>query len=356
MAEKTIFLTGFPGFIGERLVAKLLELDAEARLIALAEESAADDARAKAKELDPNRIEVVAGDITDERLGLSEQDYERLRAEVTNVHHVAAVYDLGVEYDLAHSVNVEGTGNVLDLCRRAERLERLDYVSTAYVAGDRGGHVYEHELNLGQGFKNHYESTKFQAEVWVRSLMDDIPTAIYRPAIVVGDSETGETSKFDGPYYLLRIASIVRRRKLPLSQIGSEAPFNVVPVDLVVNAIARLSRTPEAIGETIHLADPEPLSSRELVEVLANEYAGKEPRLRLPPRMLEPTLRAKPVRKAFGGIPPESLEYLRHEVHFDTRRAQALLSEQDLRIPHFREYVEPIVEFFREHEDDPDYA
>src|SRR3712207_1822766 len=132
MAEKTIFLTGFPGFIGERLVAKLLELDAEARLIALAEESAADDARAKAKELDPNRIEVVAGDITNERLGLSEQAYERLRGEVTNVHHVAAVYDLGVEYDLAHSVNVEGTGNVLDLCRRAERLERLDYVSTAY--------------------------------------------------------------------------------------------------------------------------------------------------------------------------------------------------------------------------------
>ena len=96
---------------------------------------------------------------------------------------------------------------MLDLCPAAERLERLAYVSTAYVAGKRTGVVYEHELVMGQDFKNHYESTKFQAEVWVRELLDPVPTTILRPAIVVGDSRTGETEKFDGPYYILRAIS-----------------------------------------------------------------------------------------------------------------------------------------------------
>ena len=89
-------------------------------------------------------------------------------------------------------------------------------VSTAYVAGDRTGSVYEHELVVGQGFKNHYESTKFQAELWVRQRMDEIPTTVYRPAIVVGDSQNGETEKFDGPYYVLRTISRAAEHSGPL--------------------------------------------------------------------------------------------------------------------------------------------
>ena len=97
--------------------------------------------------------------------------------------------------------------------------------------------MYEHELVMGQDFKNHYESTKWQAEVWVREYMDKVPTTIYRPAIVVGDSQTGETQKFDGPYYILR--TIARMGDAPLATFGrAEAPFNVVPVDFIVDAIA----------------------------------------------------------------------------------------------------------------------
>ena len=129
---------------------------------------------------------------------------------------------------------------MLAFCRAAERLERLNYVSTAYVAGDRTGVVYEHELDLGQGFKNHYESTKFQAEVWVRSAVDRIPTTIFRPAIVVGDSRTGETQKFDGPYYALRFIAATAARGMPVANIGRGAtPFNVVPVDFIVDCAGR---------------------------------------------------------------------------------------------------------------------
>src|SRR5215211_2014437 len=113
---------------------------------------------------------------------------------------------------------------------------------------------------MGQGFKNHYESTKFQAEVWVRSEADRVPTTILRPAIVVGDSRTGETQKFDGPYYILRVISLAAQRGLAIPNFGrSEAPFNVVPVDFVVGSIAAVASLEEALGETLHLVDPEPL-------------------------------------------------------------------------------------------------
>ena len=158
-----------------------------------------------------DRLEVLVGDIGERHLGLSDTGWDRLTASVDTVFHLAAIYDLAVPLALAQRVNVDGTGNVLDFCRAAEGLRRHVYVSTAYVAGLRRGTVYEHELVLGQDFKNHYESTKFQAEVWVRDSMDTVPTTILRPAIVVGDSQTGETEKFDGPYYLLRAIAQAER-------------------------------------------------------------------------------------------------------------------------------------------------
>ncbi len=180
-------------------------------------------------------------------------------------------------------MNVDGTGNVLDLLADCKLLQRHNYVSTAYVAGDRTGHVYEHELLMGQGFKNHYESTKFQAEVWVRHSMDRIPTTIYRPAIVVGDSQTGETQKFDGPYYILRTAQRAMRMKSPIPQFGkAAAPFNVVPVDFVVDALFAGSLSPDAVGETLHLVDPEPITASELASMLAREYAGQGAGLQAP--------------------------------------------------------------------------
>jgi thioester reductase-like protein len=256
-------VTGFPGFIARRLVARLLADDPELRVTALVEGRMAATAREVAAGIDASRITLLSGDIGDRRLGIGEDAYASLAGEVTDVHHLAAVYDLAVPLEIAQRVNVEGTGNVLDFCRACRDLRQLHYVSTAYVAGVRTGVVYEHELSLGQRHKNHYESTKFQAEVWVREEMHRVPTTIYRPAIVVGDSRTGETQKFDGPYYLLRTISRAMAMNTPIPQFGrAEAPFNVVPVDFVVDAIAAVSGDPEAIGETLHLVDPDPLTAR----------------------------------------------------------------------------------------------
>src|SRR5918999_1647880 len=289
--EGNVLLTGYPGFIGRRLADRLVE--AGARVTALVEPRMAGAAR----EASGGRVEVVEGDIAQRRLGLADPDWDRLTAEVRHVFHLAAVYDLSVPLELAQRVNVDGTGNVLELCRACERLERLNYVSTAYVAGVRRGVVYEHELTLGQGFKNHYESTKFQAEVWVRQELDRVPTTIYRPAIVVGDSLT---------------------------------------------------------GETLNMVDPEPVTAAELLRILAEAYAGRGPSYRLPSRMVEAALRVPAVRQAFGGAPRESIVYLNHPVRFDVRRASDVLGgAAGLRVPRFAEYAPALVRFFREHEDEP---
>src|SRR5918997_420147 len=281
-----VLLTGYPGFIGRRLADRLA--GAGARVTALVEPRMA----AAARGASGGRIEVIEGDISRRRLGLPDADWERLTAEVRHVFHLAAVYDLGVPLELAQRVNVDGTGNVLELCLACRRLERLNYVSTAYVAGVRTGVVYEHELVLGQGFKNHYESTKFQAEAWVRQELDRVPATIYRPAIVVGDSRTGETQKFDGPYFLLRVISFAERHGLPIPQFGrSNAPFNVVPVDFIVDAVVAAGGDPATLGKTLHLVDPEPITAAELLRVLSRAYAGREPAVRIPSRMVEAALR-----------------------------------------------------------------
>ncbi len=354
---RLLLITGFPGFIGRRLVRALLAADEAARVVALVEPRQLERARAVSAGIDANRIELLAGDIAQRDLGLDPEARERIEREVSEVFHLAAIYNLAVPLEIAQRVNVDGTGNVLDLCARARSLTRLNYVSTAYVAGDRHGVVYEHELALGQGFKNHYESTKFQAEVWVRARMDEIPTTIYRPAIVVGDSQSGETEKFDGPYYILRTIARAAERAGPIPQMGSAAsPFNVVPVDFVVRALLAGSTDSAAAGQALHLVDPEPISAAELCRVLAGRYAGREPSLPMPGPLLRSSLRVRRVRDYFGGAPPESIRYLNHPVRFDTRTAADLLTRHGMHCPRFTDYAEAVVDFFRAHEADPAFV
>lgn len=346
-------VTGFPGFIGRRLVRNLLEQGPDERVIAIVEPRMLEAANSVAAEIGGGRVEIVAGDITHPRLGLSDDDYGRVAGEVGRVFHLAAIYDLAVPLEIARKVNVDGTANVLSLCRAASNLERLVYVSTAYVAGMRAGVVKEADLAAGQEFKNHYESTKYEAEVLVREAMAEVPTTVIRPAIVVGDSRTGETEKFDGPYFILRLISRARRLHVPIMTFGrAEAAFNVVPVDFVVGGMVVAADDPRAAGETLHLVDPDPLSAHELFEVLAQEYAGRTPRGHLPPAIGSVALRVKPLRNLFGGTPRQSLVYLNHPVVYDTERAVEILTPHGLQPPSFRDYVGPMVAFFKAHEDE----
>lgn len=350
----THLITGFPGFIGRRLVASLLGSDPEIEIVALVEPRMIGAAETAAGEIDPARIEIVGGDISKPRLGLDDDTYSRLAAQTRVVHHLAAIYDLAVPVEIAQLVNVDGTGHVVDFCLDCEQLERHNYVSTAYVGGERTGVVYEHELAMGQAFKNHYESTKFQAEVWVRDSIDRVPTTIFRPGIVVGDSRTGETQKLDGPYYVLRMLEALAGRHLPAPNIGrGTAAFNVVPVDFIVAAMTALGSDQRAVGHTVHLCDPAPVSSKEMVGILSDLYSGKPPRYPVPSAPVMAALRFRPIREFFGGAPRESIRYLNHSVRYDTRRAEELLAPHSIPVPAFLSYAPTMVEFFRANSTDP---
>ncbi len=171
---------------------------------------------------------------------------------------------------MALRVNVAGTRNVLDFAEDSPGLRRVQCVSTCYVSGRYAGTFSEDDFDKGQAFNNHYEETKHLAEAEVRTRMrGGLPATIHRPAIVVGDSRTGATQKYDGPYFLIRW--LLRQpgiAVLPVVGRPGLTHINVVPRDYVVDAISYLSGLDESVGKVYQLSDPAPLTVSEFIKVL----------------------------------------------------------------------------------------
>ena len=351
-ASSTTLVTGFPGFIAGRLVAKLARPGV--RQILLVEERFAEKARRDADAVADGAgvprtdFEIVTGDITSPGLGTDAASLDRIREEVTDVFHLAAVYDLAVAKELAFKVNVEGTRNVNDLVRGLRNLERYNYVSTCYVAGRREGRILESELRHGAGFRNHYEETKFLAEVSVDELKSEVPLTVMRPSVVVGDAMTGETSKYDGIYYLIKYL-LTAPSLLRLVNVGNrDVSLNLVPVDFVVDGIVSLSRNPKAVGGTFAIADPAPLSTSELFDLIAEAMTGRRSLVTPPAKLVEIFLKS-PVSPPLTGLPHAGVPYFFLPQTYDTSAAQNLLSEEGVRCPGFGEYVGRLVSFVERH-------
>jgi thioester reductase-like protein len=297
-----------------------------------------------------SRIDLVEGDITTPDLGLSSED--RGRASSSDIFwHLAAIYDLSVPLAAATRVNVDGTRHVLDLARRSAGLERFHYVSTCYVSGRYPGAFGEEDLEKGQSFNNHYERTKHHAEVAVRDAMSlGLPATIYRPSIVVGDSRTGETQKFDGPYYIIRwILRQPGTALVPALGDPSVTRVNLVPSDFVVEAILHLSALPHSRGRTYHLADPDPLTVAELLTVLS-EATGKRIRtIRAPVASLRWALDHVPGLSRLTGLPAEAIDYFVHPTHYTAFQARADLDGSGLTVPRFASYATKLVDYMRRH-------
>jgi thioester reductase-like protein len=352
--SRSVLFTGFPGFIGARLLPRVLELKPDTRAVCLVQDKFVDAAREAANALEDThphvrgRIELVTGDITVQGLGIPVKTARDLRRSLAEAYHLAAVYDLAVRRDVGRLINVEGTKNVLGFLEEAPRFERLHYVSTAYVSGTSRGTFRETDLDVGQGFKNYYEETKFQAEVEV--VRSPVPRTIYRPGIVVGDSKTGETGKFDGPYFVLRVME-----KLPspgvFMRIGlGFGTVNIVPVDFVIEALAALSASPISAGKTYHLCDPEPHAPGELAEMFAEAIGKRFVQVPVPLRVARAFFSPKPVQRFFG-MPMEALDYFDDPVRHDTARASQDLGELGIECPRLDDYITRLVEFYRAHKE-----
>ena len=339
-------MTGYPGFIGKRLVRRLVE-DVRregGRLVLVVLPKFAQAARADLASQGALDAEVIEGDVVQMHLGLSGAEFKALAAEVTDVWHLAAISWLGSDRAVMRRVNVEGTRNVLELARAARRLRRLNHFSTAFVSGDRAGVILEEELAMRQRFHNSYEETKYQAELLVRRAQTDLPATVYRPSIVVGDSRSGEIDRFEGPY-ALAILLVASPLAVPLPLPGDGvAPLNVVPVDFVVDAAVSIARNPAGAGRTVHVVDPAPLSARRVYEMIAARAGKKLPPLSLPARAIEAILRM-PVLERLSRVHRPAIEYVNHLAIYNCRNLLELLDGTGIQCPPIASYLDRLIEF-----------
>ena len=344
---KVLFITGFPGFIGKRLMGLLIGRGPWDEICFLVQDKLLAQAQQEIEQLKKLSqhvlLSVEVGDITKEDLGLGDR-YPYLTHKVTDILHMAAIYSFTVPYDLCHEINVLGTEHILMFAKRCCQSIHLYYFSTCYVSGCRTGRIMESDLDGGQGFKNYYEATKFEAEIHVQNAMKVIPTTIFRPSIVVGDSTTGETDKYDGPYYFIRF---LLKHALPMIKIGkSVAKVNIIPVDYLVNTVGELMLQKKTLGHVFQIADPSPLTSQEIVAEICQQLGRPFIPIRVPRRLAEAALKFQMV-ESFTGIPRNALPYFNHEASYDTTNTAQFLSGTSIRCPNFRGYLPNLIQFVK---------
>ncbi|GAA2775383.1 SDR family oxidoreductase [Saccharopolyspora taberi] len=354
------FVTGATGFLGRRLVHRLVERpDCEVVHVLVRAQS-----RHRVAELfDSPRVVAVVGDLTADGLGI-----HPLPDPPDHVLHLGAIYDFTADDAEVRAVNVTGTRNVVAFAA-ATGARWLHHVSSIAVAGDHSGWFAESDFQLGQNLTSPYHETKFAAERIVRE-ESAVAYRVYRPAVVVGDSGTGEMDKADGPYYFLpaisRLARLPSRIRLPGVVSGRT---NIVPVDYVVAAMDHLIHADAAPGSTYHLAAPRSQPLHEVYNAFARA-AGAPKMLPTPvpdsvrglgrrtTNAIDRLPRGRAARHAVLselGVPPQVLPHLHQQADFDTTATREALRGTGLEVPRFADYAGKLYDYWHHHLD-PDRA
>ncbi len=220
-------------------------------------------------QLGGERVQPVVGDLRRPLLGVEKEQVAELRGKINHFFHLAAVYDMTAPAERNTAVNVGGTTHAVELARAVDA-KHLHHVSSIAVAGTYKGVFDEDMFDEGQRLPSPYHRTKFESERIVRE-QPYMPWRVYRPGIVVGDSQTGEMDKIDGPYYFFKAIQRMRRllpEWVPL--VGLDLGYtNVVPVDWVAGALEHIAHEPDLDGRAFHLTDPRPQRVDELINELA---------------------------------------------------------------------------------------
>jgi len=289
----------------------------------------------------PGEAAVLPGDVVLMDLGLSGPEVRRLLREVEVIYHLADVSMRSKRAEQAQLVNVDGTRSILELALGADRLRRFNFLSTAFVSGDRVGVVLEEELQRNQRFRSEFERTKFEAEKRVRRAASDIPVSIFRPSLIVGDSRTGEFDTRDDPYHMmLAFLNVPLDIPIPLPGRG-DYPLNLVPVDYVVKALHHISSDPRGVGYTFHLTDPNPLPAARVLDLLADHGNRKRPRGAIPAGLARRLLKLPGIDRF--GAHPSVVDYFNQLVIYNTTNTLRLLTGTDISCPPFESYVGNLV-------------
>ena len=356
-------VTGATGLIGRQFTQLLLSRqDADEVYLLVRESSRERLANLVTRWPNSGRVTLVTGDLSKDRLGVDAETRDQLRGKIDHLVHLAALYDLTADDDASIRANVDGTRNVIELAADL-RAGCLHHVSSVAVAGDHEGVFTEDMFDVGQRLPTAYHRTKFEAERLVRQ-QHEVPWRVYRPAVVVGHSGTGEMDKVDGPYYLF--TAISRLSSVPnVPLVGPDlGDTNVVPVDYVAKALLELVNKPNLDGCAFHLVNPEPQSVVSVYNAFAHAAGAPTINVQLDKRLSDGLLRLVKLtehvpgvslaRDAFLerlGIPPVLLETMSFPSVFASATTRKELAGAGVDVPRLEDYASVLWRYWREYLD-----
>jgi NAD(P)-dependent dehydrogenase (short-subunit alcohol dehydrogenase family) len=363
----TYFVTGATGFIGRHLVQGLLR-NRDGEIFALVRERSRERLAELVERWDGgDRVTPVVGDLAQTRLGVDEGWIDEHRGKVDHFFHLAAIYDMTADDEVNERMNVAGTRNAVELANALEA-GCLHHTSSVAVSGLHKGLFREDMFDEGQKLPSAYHRTKFESEKIARE-ESSVPWRVYRPAIVIGHSRTGEMDKVDGPYYFFK-AIQKARHALPewFPLVGLELGYtNIVPVDYVAAAIDHIAHQPDLDGQAFHLCAPKSQRSGEVFNTFAHAAHAPHMAIRIDKRLTDalpkgvgsvllqlPALRG--VRRSILadlGIPEEIIGHVGFTAQFDTRDTERALAGSGIEVPPLDGYAELIWDYW-ERTLDPD--
>ncbi len=359
------FVTGGTGFIGKRLVSKLLARGGTVYLLVRKASMGRVERMQNELQAAEQQLVAVEGDLTAANLGISAAERKKLKGKIDHFFHLAAVYDLSADAGIQDQVNVEGTRAAIEFAEAAE-VGVFHMVSSIAAAGTYNGVFREDMFEEAEGLEHPYFRTKHESEGLVRTACQR-PWRVYRPGIVVGDSRTGEMDKIDGPYHFFKAIQKLRRT-LPrwMPTIGVEGGrINIVPVDYVVAAMDHIAHQPGLDGKCFHLTDPEARRIGDVLNIFARAAHAPEMAMRVNARMFGfiPAYVWKgvgsiaPVRRMIASLledlklPPDMLKFINYPTRFDSRETEAALADSDIRVPDLKDYAWRLWDYWERHMD-----
>ncbi len=361
------FVTGATGFIGKRLVKALL-----ARRGATVYFLVRPGSESKLGPLyaywgvSRSRAIPISGDLTERKLGVGAADLKRLKGQVNGVYHLAAVYDLAADEASQVRVNIEGTRNLVEFAKAIDA-GHVHHVSSIAAAGMYEGVFREDMFDEAEGLDHPYYMTKHESEKIVRTECK-VPWTVYRPAVVVGDSRSGEMDKVDGPYYFFKLIQRMREILPPwMPAVGLEGGrLNIVPVDFVVAALDHISHSRHAIdGKCFHLVDPMGYRVGDVLDIFAR--AAHAPKMNLfvnaalfgfiPKSVRKGLMALAPVRRVYRavikdlGVPEDVASFINYPTRFDRRETDAALAGSGIECPDLHDYAWRLWDYWERHLD-----
>jgi thioester reductase-like protein len=338
-------VTGATGFIGRFLVKRLLE-DRTGDIHILVREGS----EAKAKRLGRSkRLKPVRGDLGEPNLGIDAKWIEEHKGSIEHMFHLAAIYDMTADEERNEQLNNGGTRHAVEVANALE-VSHLHHTSSVAAAGLYEGTFTEDMFDEGQPLDHPYHRTKFESERIARE-ESTVPWRVYRPAMVLGHSQTGEMDKIDGPYYLFKAIKLSSRlpQLIPIiyPRLGDT---NVVPVDFVADAMAHIAHEPGLDGQAFHLVNPEPQPTVDVINTFARIAGAPLRRPVLPRATLDAVLKLPGAGRVLDelGIPPTALSYADFTAVFDSTRTRKALEGSGIAVPPLDAYAPVLWKYWEE--------